>query len=288
MATTSYEPLVDTRLGGPPRGATLASGALELHFHDYPATPGNGRTAVFVHGSGPGASGYSNFKLNAPAFAEGGYRAVLPDLPGFGYSSKPDDIDYTTDFFASHLVALIDALGIDRCALVGNSLGGAVCIRAALDHPQRVERLVLMAPGGIEDLPTYLAMPAMASMIANFTDGPLDRQGLRAMLRTLVFDPATITDELVEERYAIAQTQPPAVLSRMSIPNMETELGRIRCPVLAFWGLDDAMMPPGGARKILNACRPCRLIEVADCGHWVMVEHARMFNAACLDFLDHG
>ncbi len=273
--------------GGPPRGQTVESGELTLHYHDHQPADGNGRTLVFIHGSGPGASGYSNFKLNAPVLAGAGYRVLVPDLPGFGYSSKPDDIDYTTDFFVTHLIGLLDAIGVEQCALVGNSLGGAVCMRAALDHPERVEKLVLMAPGGIEELDTYMAMPAMARMIANFTSGALDRDGLRQILRTLVFDPAVVTDALVNERYAVAQTQPPAVLGRMRIPNMEAELDRINCPVLAFWGMDDEMLPPGGGHKILKACRPSRLIEVAECGHWVMVEHARMFNAACLDFLDN-
>ena len=273
--------------GGPPRGQTADSQGLSLHYHDHQAASGNGRAVVFIHGSGPGASGYSNFKLNAPVLAEAGYRVIVPDLPGFGYSTKPTDIDYTTDFFVTHLMGLLDAIGIERCALVGNSLGGAVCIRAALDHPERVEKLVLMAPGGIEELDTYMAMPAMARMIANFTSGALNRDGLRRILQTLVFDPAVVTDALVDERYAIAQTQPPAVLGRMRIPNMEAELGGIACPVLAFWGLDDEMLSPGGGQKIVKACRPSRLIEVADCGHWVMVEHARMFNAACLDFLDN-
>lgn len=274
--------------GAPPRGETVQVGNLELHYHDHAASGGgNGRVVVFVHGSGPGASGYSNFKLNVPTFVEAGYRVVVPDLPGFGYSSKPTDIDYTTDFFVAQLVGLLDTLSIDRCTLVGNSLGGAISIRTALDHPARVEKLVLMAPGGVEELETYLAMPAMARMIENFVAGALDRDGLRRMLETLVFDPAHVTDELVDERYAILQQQPPEVLSRMSIPNMEAELSDIKCPVLAFWGIDDELLPASGARKIMRACRPCRLVEVAECGHWVMVEHARMFDATCLDFLEN-
>jgi len=279
---------MDTGEGAPPRGETVQVGNLELHYHDHAAAGGgNGRVVVFVHGSGPGASGYSNFKLNVPTFVEAGYRVVVPDLPGFGYSSKPTDIDYTTDFFVAQLVGLLDTLSIDRCTLVGNSLGGAISIRIALDHPARVEKLVLMAPGGVEELETYLAMPAMARMIENFVAGALDRDGLRRVLETLVFDPVHVTDELVDERYAILQQQPPEVLSRMSIPNMEAELSDIRCPVLAFWGIDDELLPASGARKIMRACRPCRLVEVAQCGHWVMVEHTRMFDATCLDFLEN-
>ena len=269
----------------PPKGEFLKVGDVDIHYHDHHPSGADKGAVVFVHGSGPGASGHSNFKLNVPAFVAAGHRVLVPDLPGFGYSSKPTDIDYTTGFFADSLIGLLDAAGLERFALVGNSLGGGVSIRAALDHPQRVEKLVLMAPGGIEELETYMAMPAMASMIENFVGGALDRAGLRRVLQNLVFDPAHVTDELVEERYAILQTQPPEVLSRMRIPNMEAELGGIGCPVLAFWGLQDAMVPASGGRKITSACRPSRLIEVAECGHWVMVEHRRMFNAACLDFL---
>ena len=272
----------------PPRGELVQVGDLELHYREHPAAAGDGCAVVFVHGSGPGASGHSNFKLNAPAFAAAGHRVIVPDLPGFGYSSKPRDRDYGTTFFSQALVGLLDAVGVERCALVGNSLGGAVSICAALDHPQRVEKLILMAPGGIEDLDTYMAMPAMARMIRNFVGGALDRDGLRRVLKDLVYDPVHVTDALVEERYAILQNQPPEVLSRMRIPNMEAQLGRIQCPVLAFWGANDEMLPPGGGGKLTRACRPCRLIEVAECGHWVMVEHTRMFNAACLDFLAHG
>lgn len=243
---------------------------------------------VFVHGSGPGASGHSNFKKNIEVFVAAGYRVLVPDLPGFGYSSKPTDRDYTTEFFSSSLVGLLDALGIEGFALIGNSLGGAVSLRVALDHPDRVSKMILMAPGGIEALETYLAMPAMAKMISNFVDGQLDREGLRRVLETLVYDPAHVTDELLDERWAILQDQPPEVLGRMKVPNMERELANIQCPVLSFWGVDDELLPASGGMKITRGCRPSRHIEVAECGHWVMVEHTRMFNAACLDFLANG
>lgn len=272
-----------TEFQGPPRGETVPVGDLNIHYRSHGSAGGD--AVVFVHGSGPGASGHSNFKKNVDAFAGAGYRVIVPDLPGFGYSSKPTDRDYTTTFFSSHLVGLMDALDIRSFALIGNSLGGAIGIRAALDNPDRVTKLILMAPGGIEELETYLAMPAMAKMIGNFVDGALDRDGLRRVLETLVYDPVHVTDALVDERWAILGEQPPEVLSRMVIPNMESELGGIRCPVLSFWGVDDEMLPASGGLKITRACRPSRHIEIAECGHWVMVEHTRLFNAACLDFL---
>ena len=269
--------------GGPPRGNVERIEDLDIHFQEF--GPADGSAVVFVHGSGPGASGHSNFKGNIRHLVDAGFRVVVPDLPGFGYSSKPVDRDYTTDFFRAALVGLISALNINQCALIGNSLGGAISIRSALDHPELITKLVLMAPGGIEELDTYMAMPAMAKMISNFVGGALDREGLRNVLKTLVYDPVHVTDELVDERWAILQEQPPEVLGRMIIPNMETELSQLQCPVLSFWGVDDELLPASGGQKITRACKPSRHVDVAECGHWVMVEHQRMFNAACLDFL---
>ena len=274
---------------GPPKGSFIRVADLDLHYHDYPVSgpaPEKG-VVVFVHGSGPGASGYSNFKKNAAAFVESGYRVIVPDLPGFGYSSKPTDCDYTTVFFSGALVGLLRGIGIDSCALIGNSLGGAVSIRTALDYPELVGKLVLMAPGGMEELEVYMAMPAMAKMISNFVGGALDKAGLENVLQTLVYDPVHVTDELVEERWAILENQPPEVLSRMVIPNMEAELHAIACPVLSFWGVDDELLPASSGLKITRACKPSRHVEFSECGHWVMVERTRVFNAMCLDFLDN-
>lgn len=275
------------RPGAPPRGATVQVNDLSIHYRDLGPADAE-RTVVFAHGSGPGASGYSNFKGNTDCLVAAGYRVIVPDLPGFGYSSKPTDIDYTSDFFSGALVGLLNAIGVNRCVLIGNSLGGAISIRTALDHPELIEQLVLMAPGGIEELETYMAMPAMAKMISNFVDGALDRDGLKRVLETLVYDPVHVTEELVDERWAILQDQPPEVLSRMIIPNMEGELENIQCSVLGFWGVDDELLPASGGAKLTRMCRPSRHIEIAECGHWVMVEHQRMFNAACLDFLENG
>ncbi|WP_138380759.1 alpha/beta fold hydrolase [Luteithermobacter gelatinilyticus] len=272
------------RNGAPPRGAFVRAGEYRLHYHER----GKGPAVVFVHGSGPGASGYSNFKLNIEAFAAAGYRVIVPDMIGFGYSDKPEGIDYTLDFFAQTLKQALEALGVRRCALVGNSLGGAVSLKIALDHPEFVERMVMMAPGGVEDLETYLAMPGMKNMIARFVAGGMDRAALREVLQTLTYDPSVVTPELVEERFVILQTQPRDVLSRMKIPNLAPRLGEIACPVLVFWGREDGFCPVSGAEKFRTQCARCRCEIVPDCGHWVMMEHADMFNRACLNFLKEG
>lgn len=270
--------------GAPPRGNTVTVGDLDLHYLSY----GDGPPVVFLHGSGPGASGFSNFKQNVQAVVDCDHRAVLIDMPGFGYSSKPVDRDYTTEFFADAVTGLLDAIDIESAVLVGNSLGGGICIRIALDQPQRVSKLVMMAPGGIEDRETYFAMPGMVKMVERFVGGALDRDGLGEILQLLVYDKSQVDEALIDERWAILQDQPPEVLSRMKIPSMAGELGSLACPILGFWGVDDEMTPASGAQKFLDQCRDCRFTLVTQCGHWVMVEHHDLFNAALTDFLVRG
>jgi 4,5:9,10-diseco-3-hydroxy-5,9,17-trioxoandrosta-1(10),2-diene-4-oate hydrolase len=266
----------------PPFGKLLqlASG-YGLHYLES----GSGFPVVFVHGSGPGASAYSNFKHNAQVLARAGYRVLLPDMIGFGYSSKPVGVDYTLDLFCSGLYDFLDALGIERCALIGNSLGGAISIKTAIDRPGQVTKLVLMAPGGIESRETYFAMPGMQRMVSAFVGDGFDRAGLRRILELLVVDPGLVTDELVEERFNVLQSQPKDVLARMRIPDMTADLNKILCPVLGFWGADDQLMPVSGYEKILRACPDSRFVMLARCGHWAMVEHADEFNRYVLDFL---
>lgn len=267
---------------GPPRAkvARLPSG-YELHYHDVGAGP----AVVLVQGSGPGANGYSNFKFNFEVIARAGFRVVVPDLLGFGYSSKPEGLDYTLELFSSTLCELLDALGLAQCVLVGNSLGGAVSIDIALRRPHLVRRLVLMAPGGIESTETYFKMPGIQRMVSEFVGGSRDRESLRRILQMLAFDARHVDDALVDERFAILGMQPKDVLGRMRIPDLSARLPELKMPILGFWGMDDQFCPASGAQKVLAACADARFVLYARTGHWVMIERAREFNALVLDFL---
>lgn len=260
---------------------TLADG-LQLHYQDV----GTGEAVVFIHGSGPGASGHSNFKQNYPAFAAAGYRVIVLDLPGYGASSKPQTV-YSLDFFVSALSGLLDALDIQRCVLVGNSLGGAIAIKLALDQPGRVSRLVLMAPGGLMDKEQYyLQMEGIQKMGAAFANGELnDAAGMRRLLSLQLFDPALISDDTVAERVAVVGQQPACVLTSMQVPNLTSRLPELQCPILGFWGINDKFCPASGAQTLLAACRRIRFVLLSECGHWVMVEHRELFNRECLAFL---
>ncbi len=273
-----------TRPSTPPYGriAKLPSG-YDMHYLEQ----GKGSAVVLVHGSGPGANGYSNFKRNIAPLAEAGYRVLVPDMIGFGWSDKPADIEYPLDLFVNTLLEFLDVVGVKRCTLVGNSLGGAISIKAALERPALVEKLVMMGTGGIESRETYFAMPGIRIMVSQFVGAGFDRPGLRELLEMLAFDPKIVDDELLEERWNILQTQPKAVLANMKIPDLSQRLIDITCPVLGFWGTEDHFCPVSGASKILAAVGDSRMVLLAHCGHWAMLEYPDLFNRYVIDFLEH-
>lgn len=260
---------------------TIANG-YKIHYLDQ----GEGHPVVFLHGSGSGASGHSNFKGNYPFLAANGYRVIVPDHIGYGYSDKPDDVEYPLDFFVECLVQTLDAIGVNECSLIGNSLGGAIALKFALDYPGRVKTLNLMAPGGIEEQASYFTMPGMQIMKEVFINGA-SREALESFIRkALVYRDDCVDDELVDERWDIAQKQNNQVIMTMKVPDMTERLPEIACPSIAFWGLNENMMPQTGIMKLANGLKNHRTVLVSECGHWVMAEHRDMFNRYALDFLN--
>ena len=264
--------------------APVAGAPQRIHYHDQ----GEAEVVIFLHGAGGGASGYSNFKGNYPEFARAGFRCIVPDLLGYGLSSKPDIEQYDLDFFVAGVKGLVDALGLRHITLLGNSLGGAVALGYALAYPDEVRRLILMAPGGVEDLDTYLAMPGIANMFNIYQSGKTGAEAMRAVMTMQLYDPSLLTDEIIQERAPIAATQTQAARSVLKVPNMTDRLHELRCPVFGFWGVNDQFNPVSGTDKLMAHCPQARMVLVNRCGHWVQVEHRDMFNRGCIDFLKNG
>ena len=256
---------------------------LRIHYHDA----GTGFPMVFLHGSGPGASGYSNFKGNFPYFAERGYRTIVVDNLGFGYSSKPDDVDYKMDFVTGGVIRLLDKLGIDKCAVVGNSHGGAVAISLALAQPERVSKLVLMAPGGLEETKTYMKMEGILTMMKVFRAG-ITREGMRKVFGLQLFNPDQLEEKTLDERVEMAALQPKRVLMSLRVPHLTPELSKLTCPVLGWWGMNDQFCPATGGPTIAANVKNARVVLLSQCGHWVMVEHQDLFNRQTLEFLNES
>jgi 4,5:9,10-diseco-3-hydroxy-5,9,17-trioxoandrosta-1(10),2-diene-4-oate hydrolase len=260
------------------------SGGHKIHLKAV----GEGPVVVFIHGSGPGSSGASNFRQNYKAFVAAGYRVILPDLLGYGQSSKPEGIDYTLQLFTDTLYEALLAHGVEKTSIVGNSLGGGVAIQMTLDHPGFCHSLILMAPGCIEEQARYFTMPGIAKMVSSFGSPNFTIEDQRRLISNLVhpdFVPQ-IPDALVAERFAVARTQPKDVLVRMRTPNLGPRVGEIAQPIFVMWGHNDEFCPESGARYFLDHCRDVRCLTIGRTGHWVQVERASEFNSYSIVFLN--
>ena len=262
------------------------------------AEAGTGPAVVLLHGGGPGASGVSNYSRNIDALAAH-FRVIVPDMPGYGRSSK--ELDQSDPFggLADAVRGLLDVLGIDTAHLIGNSYGGAAALRLALDTPHRVGRLVLMGPGGIgttRGLPT----DGLNSLFGYYGgDGP-SRAKLEAFIRTyLVYDGASVPDDLIDVRYQ-ASIDPDVVanppLRRPSGPlalrtlwrmdlTRDARLKTLSTPTLVLWGRDDKVNKPAGGPLLLNTMPNAELVMTSHTGHWMQWERAALFNELVLDFL---
>ncbi|MFJ9778312.1 4,5:9,10-diseco-3-hydroxy-5,9,17-trioxoandrosta-1(10),2-diene-4-oate hydrolase [Amycolatopsis sp. NPDC101161] len=275
-----------------PEGKYVQAGSLNLHYHEAGAE--HAETVILLHGGGPGASAWSNFGRNLPEFAKH-YRTIAVDQPGFGRSDKPAEHPQYFRHSADAVAGLMDALGIERAHFVGNSLGGGAAVRFALDHGKRAGRLVLMGPGGLS---VNLFAPDPTEGVKNlgkFGAKP-SRERMEAFLRIMVHDQALITDELIDERFAAANTPESLAAMRamgMSFAHPETyeegmlwrEAHRLRQRVLLIWGREDRVNPLDGALVALKTIPRAQLHVFGGCGHWAQLEKFDEFNRLALDFL---
>jgi 4,5:9,10-diseco-3-hydroxy-5,9,17-trioxoandrosta-1(10),2-diene-4-oate hydrolase len=274
--------------------ADLPSG-LRLHYHE--AGDPAAETVLLLHGGGPGASAWSNFGRTLGVLAER-FHVLAVDQVGFGQSSKPTE--FAKQYFAASadaLAELLDVLGVARAHCVGNSLGGGTSVRFALDHPDKAGRLVLMAPGGL-GLNIFAPDPTegIKKLYAFAAPPGPTKEKLADFLRTLVFDPSMITEELVEERFKYAaDPQTLASMRAMGASFMSPggaeqsmlwrEAYKLRQRVLLVWGREDRVNPLDGALIALKLIPRAQLHVFGGCGHWAMLEKFDEFNRITADFI---
>ena len=119
----------------PELGKRVRTGSFESNVHDQGAGP----PVVLIHGSGPGVSAWANWRPVLPALATR-FRVIAPDMVGFGYTDRPAGIRYDMAAWVAQALDLMDALGVERAHVVGNSFGGALALALAIRKPQRVKR----------------------------------------------------------------------------------------------------------------------------------------------------
>jgi 2-hydroxy-6-oxonona-2,4-dienedioate hydrolase len=249
---------------------------------------GQGDPLILLPGTGGHLEAYSH---NIPAFAEH-YRVIAYDYPGHGYTTHAE-VDLELDAYVNHLTDLLDALGIEKAHLNGESLGGWVAIKFAAAHPERVGRLVLNTPGGTMARPEVMERIRGLSQAA--ADDPTDER-IRARLAWLMADPATVTDELVAIRRTIyAQPgfadsmrhilclQDPDIRRRNLVT--DDELAAVPGPAMVVWTSNDPSGPAGAGLEMAQKITQGRFELITGAGHWPQWEQRNRFNELVLAFL---
>jgi 2-hydroxymuconate-semialdehyde hydrolase/2-hydroxy-6-oxo-octa-2,4-dienoate hydrolase len=248
---------------------------------------GSGEPVVMLHGSGPGVSGLANWQHNIPTLAQR-FRVLAPDIVGFGATERPDDIVYSLRSWTDHVWAFLDAHGIEKTAIVGNSLGGRIALQMATDQAARISRMVLMGSPGVGMTPTEGLAALRAYEPSHDT--------MRALLRNyFAVNPALITDELVAIRYeaSIADGAYEAYRAMFFDPRHKgSELGItddevrvISTPALLIHGREDKVVPMSVSVTMLGLLPNADLHVFSHCGHWTQIERADEFSALVTEFL---
>ncbi|AGW92907.1 alpha/beta fold hydrolase [Cupriavidus sp. DF5525] len=243
---------------------------------------------ILLHGVGGHAEAYvRNLKAHAEHFD-----VWAIDMIGHGWTDKPAG-PRDVSAYVDHVVRVLDALGIERASFSGESLGGWVASRLAIDHPERVDRLVLNTAGGSQADPVVMERLKTLSMRAVEDPG---WDFIKARVEWLMADKAKVFDDLVATRQAI-YAQPGMVEAQRDnivLQDMETrqrnilraaDYGRIQAPTLVLWTSDDPTADVSEGRRIATMI-PGALFTVMDgCGHWPQFEDADTFNRIHLNFL---
>ncbi|PRC45034.1 alpha/beta hydrolase, partial [Mycobacterium sp. ITM-2017-0098] len=255
----------------------VATPAGVLRYHEA----GDGNPLLLLHGSGPGVTGWRNYRGNLAFFAQH-FRCLVLEFPGFGVS---DDFGGHPMLDAqSSVAAFTDALGLDRVDVIGNSMGGGVGINFAINHSDRIGKLVTIGGIGVN---VFSPGPSEGiRLLQEFTEQPT-RQRLIDWLHSMVYDPGLVTDELIEERWALA-TDPETLRAarRMygkaafaammeMMRNADSPLPwalmhKVNAPTLLAWGRDDRVSPLDMGLIPMRTIPNAELHVFPNCGHWVM------------------
>ncbi|MGW9131831.1 alpha/beta fold hydrolase [Streptomyces sp. NPDC055681] len=263
-----------------------------LRYHEV----GDGPPLLLLHGSGPGVTGWRNYRGNLAAFADH-FRCLVLEFPGFGVSAPTDE--HPMAAAPKAVLRFLDALGLEHVDVIGNSMGGIVAANLAIAKPGLFRRIVTV--GGIG---RNLFSPAPGegiNLLVDFTENPT-REALVRWMHSMVYDPAVVTDEMVEERWTQA-TDPDtlAAARRMygrkalaasmaaaqasEAPPYWAMLHKITAPILITWGRDDRVSPADMALLPMRTMPKAELHVLPDCGHWVMIEQKAAWESAVLAFL---
>jgi 2-hydroxy-6-oxonona-2,4-dienedioate hydrolase len=271
----------------------------EVEFCQRWIDAGGVRTRILEAGQGEravlllhGVQGHLEVWLPTIRALAASHRVIAIDMLGHGFTARPDRPYEIKDYIA-HALAVLDALGIRRATFMGSSLGGWVSARTAAQHPERVEKLVLVSPAGLTADPAVMAKLKSLGEKAASTPGP---EGVRERLKFVIHDPAHVTEELVQARWAIySRPDYRAALKNINIlQDMQTrernllrreELASIRASTLVVWTDHDPTASLDTGREYQRLIPGAQFVVIRNCSHIPSLERPEEFNHIVVDFL---
>ncbi len=270
----------------PEIGKSIKAGGVTTNYHEV----GRGTPVILIHGSGPGVSAWANWQFAIPYLSEC-LHVFAYDQLGFGYTDAAPNQSYSLEGWTKHLLNFMQAVGIERAHLVGNSMGAAVALAAAVTHPEVVDRLVLMGPMGVR---FSLTRGEGLDAVWGYTPSVAN---MRRLIDIFAYDPGRFpTEQMAELRYQ-ASIRPGAqeAFSSMfpqprqnnveALATYEDRLSGVTNPTLLVHGREDRVIPLATSLKLLSVLPNAQLHVFGHCGHWTQLEPRDTFNRLVRDFL---
>lgn len=267
----------------------------KLHYNEA----GSGHPIIMLHGTGPGATGWSNFHQNLQVLART-HRVILLDFPGWGASEVFDCTgESRTGANAESVKLLMDELGIEKATVVGNSMGGITTLQFMASYPDRISRAVTMG-AGLFSLPDIFSPDGMSEGIKVIVDTYIDPSpaNFRRLVEIMVYDQSFVSDELAQQRSEAALARPEHLANWLKWPmghpkgpfggieDLLTQLSQSQTPTLMIHGRDDRTVQMETTLRTAGLIPNTRVVLLNHCGHWAQVEHKDEFNRLLLNFID--
>jgi pimeloyl-ACP methyl ester carboxylesterase len=276
------EPL-EARYAAPPSRFVEVAG-LRLHVRE--TGPPTAAAVILMHGFGASLHTWEDWARGL----ESDWRVIRFDLPGAGLTGPDPTADYRDERGEQILLALMDQLGLARASVVGHSMGGRLAWRFAADHPDRVTRLVLVAPDGFASPGFEYDKPPEVPAALELMRHALPRALMRMNLEPAYANPQALTDETIDRYHdlLLAPGVRGALLDRLKQTRLRDPLpllARIQAPTLLIWGEQDAMIPLSNSTDYLKAVAGARLVSLPGVGHLPQEERPDAALEALRQFL---
>jgi len=237
-------------------------------------------TLLLLHGLGASAERWEHV---IPLFAKE-YRVIVPDLVGFGHSDKPM-VDYTMEYFSEFTSKFVESIGIKKLNIIGSSLGGQIAAEYAVNHNDKIRKLVLVSPSGVMKHSTPALNTYISAALYPNTDSALN--AFQVMSGSKNVNEKTVSGFI--ERMELPNAKMAFMSTLLGLSNSKAiteKLQLITIPTLIVWGENDPVIPIEYAQSFISGINDCRFYKMIGCGHTPYAEEPGMFFQIVSDFLN--